>query len=377
MFSRTDTSILARWWWGIDRWLLSALVTLLFIGILLVFAASPAVATSLKLGTFFFVKRHFIYIFLGMGILFLTSCMNTDQIRKISLILFAGGIFFMILVPFLGTEIKGAKRWISILGFSMQPSEFMKPAFVILSAWAFAEQKQHHLEWGNKLSIGLYICFIALLLLQPDFGMVILVSTIWFGQFFLAGLSYLWILAGIVCGITGITTAYFFFPHVSKRIDRFLAPEQMDRFSEGYQISQSLEAITRGGLFGVGPGEGVVKNSLPDAHADFIFAVAAEEYGVILCMIIVALFAFVLIRAIRHAFRQESFFTMLSAVGLSCQFVLQALINISSTIHLIPTKGMTLPLISYGGSSILATCFGLGVILSLTRKKFEFGRLNR
>lgn len=369
MFARTDTSILGQWWWTVDRWTLGAILFLIGIGSLLVFASSPAVAETIGLDTYYFVKRHLIYLVPSFVILVGVSLASVSQIARLSFGIFGIGCIALMLVPLMGSEVKGAQRWLSLGGISLQPSEFVKPAFVVVSAWLFAEHQKNETFPGNQICMGLYALFVGLLFLQPDFGMVVLVSAVWFGQFFLAGLPLRWILGGLTTGAFGLIGAYFFLPHVTSRINRFLSPEGADKFAEGYQVSQSLEALVRGGILGQGPGEGLIKKNLPDAHSDFIFAVAAEEFGLLLCLLIMALFVSILFRGFTRVMKEPDLFIVLAVSGLLAQFGVQAMINISSTINLIPTKGMTLPLVSYGGSSILATCFSLGMVLSFTRRR--------
>lgn len=369
MFSRTDTSLLGQWWWTIDRWFLATVVVLMMIGVVLVFAASPGVAVLIKLQSFYFVQRHLIYLIPAFGILVGTSLLPLGGLKKLSFFIFIVGCLALVLVPFCGSEIKGARRWLSFGFFSFQPSEFVKPAFAVVSAWFFAEQKKDGDFPGNLVGGCAYGIFVLLLLIQPDFGMTFLVSVVWFGQFFLAGLRLFWIASGFVMGSIGVAGAYLFLPHVTKRVDRFFSAESVDRYGEGYQIAQSLEALSRGGLLGQGPGEGVVKKTLPDAHSDFIFAVAAEEFGLVLCLLILVLFALIVLRGLSRILKEQDFFVILAVSGVLAQFGIQAMINMASTLHLIPTKGMTLPLISYGGSSIMASCLALGMVLGLTRRR--------
>jgi cell division protein FtsW len=272
----------------------------------------------------------------------------------------------------IGVDIKGARRWISLGGVSLQPSEFVKPCFAIVCAWMFAEQKNPHSKLhGNLIAIGLYGIVAALLLLQPDLGQAVVVSAIWFVEFYLAGLPILLVVLVALAGMGGIAGAYVVFPHVHSRIDRFLDPASGD----SYQVTRSLEAFTNGGLWGRGPGEGTVKDYLPDAHADFVFAVAGEEFGLIVCIVIVALFAFVVLRGFSRLLNERNLYVVLAGTGLLVQFGLQAVINMSSALHLMPTKGMTLPFLSYGGSSLLALGLGMGMVLALTRRRFGTGEL--
>lgn len=369
MFSRTDSSVLGQWWWTIDRWMLGAMLFLMSIGVLLVCAASPSVAETIGASSFHFVKKHLMYLGPALLILVGTSLLSIQAIKRLCAYGFVIGCLALCLVPFIGSDIKGAQRWLSLAGLSIQPSEFIKPTFIVVSAWLFTQEKREPGFRGNVLSTMLYILVVGLLFLQPDFGMIILISSVWFGQYFLSGLSIRWIGGGAVAGLIGGIGAYFFLPHVSRRVDRFFSGASGDKFGEGYQISQSMEALVRGGVLGQGPGEGLIKKNLPDAHSDFIFAVAAEEFGLLLCLLILVLFVVVIFRGFSRVMRENDLFIVLAVSGLLAQFGLQAMINVASTIHLIPTKGMTLPLISYGGSSILAICFSLGIVLGLTRRR--------
>lgn len=366
--SRMDNSLMGRWWWTVDRWTLLALGILIGLGVILSFSASPSVADHLKLGSFYFVIRHIAFIIPSIFILIAVSLLPLKSIKRLALFLFLLSIVLLILTPFVGAEIKGARRWISVAGFSFQPSELIKPAFAVLSAWMFSEAHVNPHIPGNLISSALYLTVVALLVMQPDLGMTVLITCAWFAQFFFAGLSIVWILIGIGAGVVGVVLAYFLLPHVSRRIDQFLDPTAGDRFSDKYQITQSLDALMNGGLLGQGPGEGVIKRALPDAHADFVFAVAGEEFGLLMGIIISLLFLFIVIRNFFRILHETNMFIILAVSGLVIQFGLQALINIASTLNLIPTKGMTLPFLSYGGSSMLAISIAMGMVLSLTRR---------
>ncbi len=368
-FSRQDTSPLGRWWWTVDRWNFGALCSLMAIGFFLTLAASPSVAQRIRVDDFYFVKRHFIYLLPVLSLLVGVSLLTLKELKRFSLILYAGGILLLIATFFIGVEIKGARRWLSFAGFSLQPSEFIKPALVVMCAWMIVEGKINKEFPGTQVALGLYAFVLFLLGLQPDMGMVVLTSLVFFGQLFLAGLPLIWVFLALGIGGAGLVGAYFLFPHVASRVDRFLSPDSGDKYSDRYQIMQSLEAFMNGGLFGQGPGEGVVKNHLPDAHADFIFAVAGEEFGIFLCLLIVSIFGFIVVRALLRVLHENDLFIVLATSGLAMEFGLQALINIASTLHLIPTKGMTLPFISYGGSSMMALAIGMGMVLGVTRKR--------
>lgn len=364
-FARTDTSLIGRWWWTVDRWTLLAIAAIAAIGAVLTLAASPAVAERIGLEDYHFVKRQFVFLPVSIILMMGVSLMSVRGIRRLAVIIGAVAFVAMLGTLLLGDEVKGASRWIRLGGLSVQPSEFVKPAFAVIVAWMFSESRGNEKFPGNAIATGLFIATAAVLLLQPDVGMTAVVAAVWAVEFFLAGLPLLLVGGLAVLFMGGIVGAYFTFAHVQARIDRFLDPSA----GEGYQVTRALEAFRNGGLFGRGPGEGRVKEVLPDAHADFIFAVAGEEFGLIVCLVIVALFAFVVMRGFSRALREENLFQLLAVAGLLVQFGLQVIINIASTVNLIPPKGMTLPFISYGGSSTIGLAIGMGMMLALTRDK--------
>jgi len=370
-FARTDTSVLSRWWWTVDRWMLAALGILLFCGVILVLAASPAVSVRIGLDRFYLARHHLVLMPLAIAIIFGTSLLSLRNLRRLAAVGLALSIVLTALTLVTGSEIKGATRWIDVAGFSLQPSEFIKPTFAVVAAWMFAAQHGREPLPGNLIAIGLYGVVVTLLLLQPDLGMTVVVSALWFTEFFLAGLPLFWVVALGAVGFGGLGGAYLVFAHVRERVDNFLDPAAGD----SYQVDRSLEAFMNGGLYGRGPGEGTIKNSLPDAHADFIFAVAGEEFGLLLCLFLVALFAFVVLRGLTRLLHENNLFVLLATAGLIVTFGLQAVINMASTLHLMPTKGMTLPFISYGGSSLLALSLGMGMVLALTRRRAGLGDL--
>jgi cell division protein FtsW len=367
--ARTDTSILGRWWWTVDRWTLGALFVLVLVGALLVMAASPPVAERINLDGFYFVRRQFMILPVAMLVMVAVSMMSPLQIRRFACVGLAGTVVLLALVPVVGNEIKGAHRWIGLAGLTIQPSEFAKPFFAVVSAWMFSEWRRDREFPGHFVAIGLYLMVIALLLSQPDLGMTVVISVIWFGQFFLAGMSLVLVFGLVGLGVAGLVAAYFLLPHVTSRIDRFLDPASGD----SYQVDRSLEAFMNGGLIGTGPGEGTVKAYLPDAHADFIFSVAGEEFGGLACLLIIALYAFIVLRGYARLLSEQSLFVLLAATGLLTQFALQALIHMGSAVSLMPAKGMTLPFISYGGSSLIALGIAMGMALALTRRKTGSG----
>ncbi len=368
-FARADNSVMARWWWTVDKWLLVALALLIGMGMVMIMAASPAVASRVGLNSFHFVSKQLQILPVAVLIMIGVSMLEPRQVRGLALAGFIGAVVLLCLTFVIGTEIKGAKRWISLPGMSLQPSEFVKPTLAIVSAWLFALARKKEGFPGDFIAILAYGGTMALLLLQPDIGMAFVVSALWFAQYFLAGLRVLWVVILAGAGGGAAVLLYMTFPHFTSRVNRFLDPASGDT----YQINTAMEAFMNGGLFGRGPGEGTVKSSLPDAHSDFIFAVAAEEFGLILCLIVVALYAFVVLRGFARALQETDLFSLLAISGLCVQFGVQALVNMGSTLHLIPTKGMTLPFVSYGGSSLLAIALGMGFVLALSRKRFGAG----
>jgi len=369
-FARTDTSLVGRWWWTVDRWTLLAVALLIAIGTLLTLAASPAVAEKLKLDPQHFVLRQVIFLPLAMAVIFIVSFMSPRGVRRISVIGLAISLILVGLTLFMGEEIKGATRWLQLAGLSIQPSEFVKPCFAVTAAWMLAEQRRREGVPGGLICCALFAVVVSLLVSQPDFGMTAVVSAVWFGQCFIAGLPMLWVGILAVLGLAGAVVAYATSDHVASRIDLFLNPASGD----SYQIDRAMDAFGQGGLLGRGPGEGMVKRVLPDAHTDFIFSVAGEEFGLIACLIIVGLFGFVTMRGFARLLREDNLFVLLAAAGLLTQFGLQALINIGVNVNLLPTKGMTLPFISYGGSSMLALALAMGMVLALTRRRPNLGR---
>ncbi|MGP1396797.1 MAG: FtsW/RodA/SpoVE family cell cycle protein [Inquilinaceae bacterium] len=367
--ARTDTSIMSRWWWTVDRWTLAALGLLIAFGTILIVAASPAVAERLRLSDYHFVNRHLMMLGPALLLLCATSLLSPNGVRRLAMAVMALSLLGLVITVVVGTVANGASRWIFLPGLSLQPSEFAKPAFAVIGGWLFARQRTEEGFPGYALASGLFLMILSLLLLQPDLGMSVIVTAVWGIQFFLAGLPLVLVVGLAALALGGLAGAYFVFDHVGSRIDRFLDPSSGDT----YQIALSLRAFRDGGLFGAGPGEGAVKMRLPDAHADFIFAVAGEEFGAIWSLILIALFAFIVLRGFMRLAAETDLFVILATAGLIAQFGMQALINIASTLHLIPTKGMTLPFVSYGGSSLLALALGMGMMLALTRRRAGAG----
>ena len=366
MASRTDRGMIANWWWTIDRWFLAAFLGLMGLGILLSFAASPAVAERIGLDSFHFVTRQIVFMIPALGVMLGVSFLDDRQVRRLALVTLVGALVLMVAVLYIGMEVKGSRRWLHILGVSVQPSEYLKPAFVVICAWLFSQNARQPEIPGNLFAMILLGLVVALLVAQPDVGQTMLVISTWGAMFFMAGLPWMWIglLAAAAAGLA--LMAYTVFPHVAERIDRFISGE-----GDTFQVDMGREALLRGGWFGQGPGEGTVKRVLPDSHTDFVFAVAGEEFGIVLCFVILAIFAFVVLRGLSIALRERDDFTRYAIGGLVILFGFQSIINIGVNLQLLPAKGMTLPFISYGGSSLIATALSMGFVLALSRSKPE------
>lgn len=365
-FARTDRSVIARWWWTVDKTMLVLLTVLMVLGVALVTSASPSVATRIGADNTHFITRHIIFAVPAFLIMLGVSLLDHQSIRRLGTIIFSGIIFLMILVPFVGADIKGAQRWINVAGFSLQPSEFVKPAFAIMVAWLISHQKQNPEFRGNIYCALVYAVVVFLLLAQPDFGMTVVLTFMFASQVFIAGLPLRYLFIMGLMAMVGVVCVYYSFDHVRVRMDKFLDPHGS---ADTYQVDRSLEAFSNGGFFGTGPGQGTVKNTIPDVHADFIFAVAGEELGLLVTLGIIGIYAFILLRGFGAIMESNNMFVVLAVGGILSMFGLQAFVHMGSSLHLLPTKGMTLPFISYGGSSILATGFGMGIVLGLTRRE--------
>lgn len=364
--SRTDTSTLGRWWWSVDRWTLGALLALIAIGYVMMLAASPAVAQRIGAASrHMFLERQVFYSTLAVIVMVGCSLLTPRWVLRFAILGALGALALTALTLVVGTEIKGARRWLSLPGMSLQPSEFLKPCLAVVCAWLMAEGKRSRHFPGLILAFIVIGIVAVLLKQQPDIGMLAVIVAVFLAQVFVSGINLMWVMAG-AGGVAGLAVlAFTLHGHVRSRVQRFLDPEAGDNF----QIRMSLEAFGNGGLLGRGPGEGRVKDALPDAHADFVFPVAAEEFGLVACLIILAIFAFVVIRGLLRLMNERDIFVALAATGLLVQFGLQAFINMGSSLHLIPTKGMTLPFVSYGGSSSIALAIGMGFLLALTRRR--------
>ncbi len=365
-FARSDRTRIGVWWWTMDRWLLGAVAVLMVLGVTMSFAASPAAAARINIGDpFHFALRQCVFAAAGAAILIGASLLDDRGVRRAAFFIYLTAIVIMLALPFIGYSAKGATRWLDLGGFSLQPSEFMKPALIVLVAWMFAEAQKGQGVPGVTIAFALYGISVALLLIQPDVGQTILISVAFGAAFWMAGVPISWVMGLGVFTAGGLMSTYFLFPHVASRVDRFINPEAADT----HQVDRAAEAIAAGGLFGRGPGEGVMKRHVPDLHTDFIYSVAAEEYGLIFSLILIGLFAFLVIRGLHRALKLSDPFQQVAAAGLFVLVGEQVLINVAVNLNLIPTKGMTLPFISYGGSSMLAICLTLGLALALTRRR--------
>ena len=368
--SRADTSVLGRWWWTVDRWTLIAVTTLLGFGYVMVLSASPSVAVRIGDPRDLLIIKQIIFLALSGLEIVAVSLLAPATIRRIALL---GGLAALLLTAFTlvhGVEIKGARRWIDFFGFSVQPSEFLKVCFIVVTAWLLSEQRRTPRLPGTAIALGLFVVVILLLKSQPDVGMMGLISAVFLAQLFLNGLNVIWVGLGGALIAAGGAASYVLFQHVRERVTDFLHPNAVG----AYQVHTALEAFGNGGLFGTGPGEGRVKDILPDAHADFVFAVAGEEFGLLICLLIIGIFAFIVLRGLLRLLAEHDLFTLLAAGGLLMSFGLEAFINMATALSLIPAKGMTLPFISYGGSSMLAIGLEMGMLLALTRRRHHADR---
>ena len=368
--ARSDRSNIALWWWTIDRLLLTSFFILIIFGVLLVMASSQHLAESLNISSHHFTLRHIFFGVLSIPIIIFFSILNERQTKILCII----GLFISICLLFLilieGEKIKGAQRWLYIGNLSFQPSEVCKPFYVIFNAWILSLWIQKTKFPGWIWSIGSIILISILLLLQPDIGMTIVMIFTWGFQLFITGIPLIIIICLILAFPIFMILAYNYFDHVKIRIDNFVD-------GKTYQISKSLQSFESGGFWGKGPGEGFYKKSLPDAHSDFVFAVAAEEYGAFICCFIIIIYGLIIFRSFLLTLKNNNLFFILSVSGLAFQLGFQSLIHMASNTDLIPTKGMTLPFLSYGGSSILASAITAGILLSLTKKNNSLEPIRR
>lgn len=365
MISREQRTPLSEWWWTVDRLLLAGMVLLMLTGVVLSLAASPSVATRIGLDPFHFFHRHVLFLLPSIVVMVGVSFLSPRQIRRSALIVFGLSVLLIVATLGFGPEVKGAKRWITILGVNIQASESAKPAFVVLAAWLFSESARKPEMPATSMALTLLLGLVTLLVMEPDFGQTMLILMVWGALFFIAGMRIVWVFGLAGAAIAGLFAAYMMVPHVALRIRRFMDPASGDTF----QVDTAMDAFANGGWFGLGPGEGIAKRSLPDSHTDFVFAVGAEEFGIIMCLGLLALFTFIVMRTLSRAYASEDLFSRFAASGLAIMFGVQAAINMAVNLHLIPAKGMTLPFISYGGSSMVSLAYGVGLMLALTRER--------
>jgi cell division protein FtsW len=367
-YGRSDTSAIGRWFWEIDKVLLLLVATLIGIGLISVAAASPAAGHrysggSVRFSELYYFWRQLAWIAVGIPVMIAVSMLPRDRARRLSLF---GAAFFLVLlafVPIIGPEINGARRWIEIGVGQLQPSEFLKPFFVVAMAWLLSlrdTDKSLPVYW---ISAGITGTIAVLLMQQPDFGSTIIFAAVWLAMMALAGISVRLIGMLAVSGLVGIVLAYFFYDVATARIDGFLFGE-----GDNFQTQNAMRTLTAGGLFGMGPGGGTRKFGLPEPHTDYIFSVIGEEFGLIACLAIAMLYLGIVARVLIKLLDEDNGFAILAAGGLAVQFGLQALINMMVNVQLAPSKGMTLPFISYGGSSMLALSLGMGLLLAFTRR---------
>ena len=376
--ARNDKSVLSRWWWTIDHWNLIQMLILATIGSIMILAAGSSVAIRNNLPELHFFTHHISYLFLSISAMLFTTFLSIKGIIRLSIMGFILCLILLFLVMIIGPDIKGASRWLIIGGFSVQPSEFIKPFFVIVTAYLIANKYKtikYFPKFITSLHFSLILLFSILLFLleQPDLGMSVIIILIWSGQLFLAGISLRWFFLLFSLLGAGITLGYYIFPHVKRRIDCFLnSPcESSD------QINNSFLAYESGGFLGNGPGGGIIKNKISDAHTDFIFPVIAEEFGAIFCIIILLLSCSILIRGLIRVYVKNNLFSLLAVGGLLILFGIQVLLNVSVTLGIVPTTGITFPFISYGGSSLLSISISMGIVLALTKKDYSRHKYER
>ncbi|HET9813464.1 MAG TPA: putative peptidoglycan glycosyltransferase FtsW [Sphingomicrobium sp.] len=367
-YGRSDTSAIGRWFWEIDKVLLLLVSVLIGIGLIAVAAASPAAAHrysggNVRFSELYYFWRQLAWIAVGVPVMIAISMMPKERVRRLSL--FGAAFFFVLLifVPVLGPEINGAKRWIAFGVGQVQPSEFLKPFFVVAMAWLLSLKEADKSLPVFPISAAVVGSVAYLLMKQPDFGSTIIFCAVWVAMLALAGVS-LRVLGGLaIAGVIGVILAYFFYDVATARIDEFLFGT-----GDSFQTDNAMRTLTAGGLFGMGPGGGTRKFGLPEPHTDYIFSVVGEEFGLIACLAIAALYLGIVARVLVKLLDEDSSFAILAAGGLVIQFGLQALINMMVNVQLAPSKGMTLPFISYGGSSMLALSIGMGLLLAFTRR---------
>ena len=365
LVSRSDRGLIARWWFTVDRPLLSAVLLLMAMGVLISMAASPPVAERIGLNSFHFFKFQLAFLLPAVIVLVSVSLLEPTQARRAAFLVLGVSFALMVAALFWGPEIKGAHRWINFGPIGLQPSELAKPSFVVIAAWFLAERTKRPDMPGHIIAYLIFMGFVSLLVVQPDFGQTALVVLTFGAMLLIYGIPWLLVLGLAGLCAAGVMAAYTLVPHVASRFDRFLNPDKGDTF----QVDTATAAFQNGGLMGAGPGGGEAKQILPDAHTDFTFAVVGEEFGLIACIGLMLLFAFVVMRILQRAKIEPDPFPALALSGLGIVFGLQAIINMGVNVSLLPAKGMTLPLISYGGSSLIGVAFAMGMVLAFSRRQ--------
>ena len=362
---RVSSHPAVRWWWSMDKGTLGLLIAILFLGGAFVTTASVGVAPRYDVEPYYFAQRQWLFLTAGLGTMLFFSLFSPKGIKWLSMLGLLVGLAALSATLIVGVDVKGANRWISLSGLSIQPSELLKPVFIVATAMLLNDQD------GQKLSVGFWASALlmaiigAQLLLQPDFGMFLLFAFVWAMQVLVAGIPFIYIVLFSGLGLGAVGIGYMFLPHVQSRIDRFLDPASGDT----YQIDQAREAFLSGGLFGQGVGEGVVKTMIPDAHTDFIFAVIGEEFGLIACALLLFLYAAVIYRGMRALYKEDDKFVLLAGTGLLVLLGTQVFINTAVALSLLPTTGMVLPFISYGGSGTLSMAMAMGFMLAFLRRR--------
>ncbi len=365
-FDRTKLNFIKKWWIDIDKINFFIIFGIIVFGLMMTATSSPVIAKKINVDKFFFLKKQLIFAGIAVFLMISISFLSLENVKAISIFGLGLTIILLIAVLLFGSHTKGATRWLSIAGFTLQPSEFAKTFFIIFNG--FILQKYYFCKWHIKygISSGLFLLIASLLILQPDFGMTITFSILWASQLFLYGLPIPFIAILIMVACAGGVGAYVFLPHVEDRINRFLNSSETN-----YQVERSIDAFVNGSFFGVGVGNGVVKKFIPDVHTDFIFAAVGEEYGILTCVLIIVIFAYFITRIVKRALEEEDLFVYLALCGLMVQFTMQTLVNIGVSLGMFPTKGMTLPFISYGGSSMISMAICFGLILAFTKQKYH------
>ena len=363
--ARLDDSMLGRWWWTVDRWTLACVGLLIGFGYVLMLAASPAVAARIGASRDMFILKQVVFLTIAGCIVIMVSLLSPKGVRRLALAGCVLAIAATAMTLVHGIEIKGARRWIALPMMSVQPSEFLKPCFAVVTAWLLTQRRRTRHFPGMLLAFCVFGAILMLLKSQPDIGMLTVITTVFMAQLFIDGMNLFLVGIGIGSMAAAFVGAFLAFPHVRSRVERFMHPNIGDH----YQVDTALQAFGNGGLLGRGPGEGRVKDLLPDAHADFVFAVAGEEFGLVICLVILAIFAFIVVRGLLRLLVESDEFVVLASSGIITGFGLQAFVNMASSLHLIPTKGMTLPFISYGGSSAMSVALAMGMLLALTRRR--------